>query len=75
MFIALNNNKEARVILDNLISSSSELKYIAMEYLGYIEMNEANISKAKIIFENIAKDAATTENMKNRSREVLSILP
>ncbi len=75
MLIALNNNKEAKVILDNLILSSSELKNIAMEYLGYIEINEGNISQARIIFKSIVEDAASTENMKNRSREVLSILP
>jgi len=75
MLIALNNKKEARLILDNLINNSSDLKYIAMEYLGYIEIDEGNFSKARTIFINIAEEASSSVNMKNRSREVLSILP
>ena len=75
MLIALNNKKEARLILDNLINNSSDLKYIAMEYLGYIEIDEGNFSKARTIFINITEEASSSVNMKNRSREVLSILP
>ena len=75
MLITLNNKKEARLILDNLINNSSDLKYIAMEYLGYIEIDEGNFSKARTIFINIAEEASSSVNMKNRSREVLSILP
>ena len=75
MLITLNNKKEARLILDNLINNSSDLKYIAMEYLGYIEIDEGNFSKARTIFINIAEEASSSVNMKNRSKEVLSILP
>ena len=75
MLIALNNKKDAKLILDDLISNTSELKYIAMEYLGYLEIDEGNFSKARTIFTNIADDALSSVNMKNRSREVLSILP
>ena len=75
MLIALNNNKEARLLLEDLSSKNSDLKYIAMEYLGYLEMNDGNISKARTIFKNLADEAGTSVNMKNRSREVLSILP
>ena len=75
MLIALNNKKDAKLILDDLISNTSDLKYIAMEYLGYLEIDEGNYSKARTIFTNIADDALSSVNMKNRSREVLSILP
>ena len=75
MLIALNNKKDAKLILDDLISNTSDLKYIAMEYLGYLEIDEGNFSKARTIFTNIADDALSSVNMKNRSREVLSILP
>ena len=75
MLIALNNKKDAKLILDDLISNTSELKYIAMEYLGYLEIDEGNFSKARTIFTNIADDALSSVNMKNRSKEVLSILP
>ena len=75
MLIALNNKKDAKLILDDLISNTSDLKYIAMEYMGYLEIDEGNFSKARTIFTNIADDALSSVNMKNRSREVLSILP
>tara|TARA_Y100001968_G_C19290368_1_gene683903 strand:- start:296 stop:940 length:645 start_codon:yes stop_codon:yes gene_type:complete len=75
MLIALNNKKDAKLILDDLISNTSDLKYIAMEYLGYLEIDEGNFSKARTIFTNIADEASSSVNMKNRSREVLSILP
>ena len=75
MLIALNNKQDAKLILDDLISNTSDLKYIAMEYLGYLEIDEGNFSKARNIFTNIADEAASSVNMKNRSREVLSILP
>ncbi len=75
MLISLNNKKEAKVILEQLISDSSDLKNIAGEYLGYIEISEGNISQARIIFENLLEDATSTVNMKNRSREILSIFP
>ena len=75
MLFALNNKKDAKLILDDLISNTSDLKYIAMEYLGYLEIDEGNFSKARTIFTNIADDALSSVNMKNRSREVLSILP
>ena len=75
MLIALNNKKDAKLILDDLISNTSDLKYIAMEYMGYLEIDEGNYSKARTIFTNIADDALSSVNMKNRSREVLSILP
>ena len=75
MLIALNNKKDAKLILDDLISNTSDLKYIAMEYLGYLELDEGNFSKARAIFTNIADEASSSANMKNRSREILSILP
>ena len=75
MLIALNNKKDAKLILDDLISNTSDLKYIAMEYMGYLEIDEGNFSKARTIFTNIADDALSSVNMKNRSKEVLSILP
>ena len=75
MLIALNNKKDAKLILDDLITNTSDLKYIAMEYLGYLEIDEGNYSKARTIFTNIADEASSSVNMKNRSREVLSILP
>ena len=75
MLIALNNKKDAKLILDDLISNTSDLKYIAMEYMGYIEIDEGNFSKARTIFTSIADDALSSVNMKNRSKEVLSILP
>ena len=75
MLIALNNKKDAKLILDDLISNTSDLKYIAMEYMGYLEIDEGNFSKARTIFTNIADDALSSVNMKNRSREILSILP
>ena len=75
MLIALNNKKDAKLILDDLISNTSDLKYIAMEYMGYLEIDEGNFSKARTISTNIADEAASSVNMKNRSREVLSILP
>jgi hypothetical protein len=46
-----------------------------MEYIGYIEINDGNIAEARIIFNNLVNDASTTSNMKNRSREILSIFP
>ena len=39
MLIALNNKKDAKLILDDLISNTSDLKYIDMEYLGYLEID------------------------------------
>jgi len=75
MLIALNNKKDAKLILDDLITNTSDLKYIAMEYLGYLEIDEGNYSKARTIFTNIADEASSSVNMKNRSREILSILP
>ena len=75
MLIALNNKKDAKLILDDLINNTSDLKYIAMEYLGYLEIDEWNFSKARTIFTNIADEASSSANMKNRSREILSILP
>ena len=71
----MNNKKDARIILDDLVVNSSELKFIAMEYLGYLEINDGNISKARTIFKNLVEEAGVSVNMKNRSREVLSILP
>ena len=59
MLIALNNKKDAKLILDDLISNTSDLKYIAMEYLGYLEIDEGNFSKARTIFTNIADEAAS----------------
>ena len=75
MLISLNNKTEAKLILEELVSSSSDLIYIAMEYIGYIEINDGNIAEARIIFNNLVNDASTTSNMKNRSREILSIFP
>lgn len=75
MLFALNNKKEARLILEDLVSNASDLKFIAMEYLGYLEINDGNISKARTIFKNLVDEAGVSVNMKNRSREVLSILP
>jgi hypothetical protein len=75
MLIALNNVNEAKIILQELTSSSSDLQFIAKEYLGYIEINEGNISKARAIFQNLSEDASVSLNMKNRSKEILSIFP
>ena len=75
MLIALNNKKDAKLKLDDLISTTSDLKFIAMEYMGYLEIDEGNLSKARTIFTSIADDALSSVNMKNRAREVLSILP
>ena len=71
----MNNKKEAKLILEELVSDSSDLIYIAMEYIGYVEINDGNIAEARIIFNNLVNDASTTLNMKNRAREILSIFP
>ena len=75
VLMGLKNIKEAKLVLDQLISSSSDLQYIAKEYIGYIEINEGNISKAKTIFESLAEDATVSPNIKNRSKEILSMFP
>ena len=75
MLIALKNISEAKIRLEELSSSSSELKFIAKEYLGYILINDGNLSKAKDIFESLAEEASVSSNMKNRSKEILSIFP
>ncbi len=75
MLIALKNISEAKIRLEELSSSSSELKFIAKEYLGYILINDGNLSKAKDIFKSLAEEASVSSNMKNRSKEILSIFP
>jgi hypothetical protein len=75
MLIALNNVNEAKIILLELSSGSSDLQFIAREYLGYIEINEGNIAKARDIFQGLSEDASVSLNMKNRSKEILSIFP
>ena len=75
MLIALNNINDAKILLEKLTSNSSELKFIAKEYLGYIAINEGNISEAKGIFTSLAEEASVTLNMKNRSKEILSVFP
>ena len=75
MLMALRNIKEAKIILEALASSSSDLKFIAKEYIGYIEINEGNISKARDIFKNLSEEASVSLNMKNRSKEILSVFP
>jgi hypothetical protein len=75
MLIALKNISEAKIRLEELSSSSSELKFIAKEYLGYILINDGNLSKAKDIFKSLAEEASVSLNMKNRSKEILSIFP
>jgi len=75
MLIALKNNNGAKIILENLSSSSSDLKFIAKEYLGYMQINDGNIAKAKDIFKSLAEEASVSTNMKNRSIEILSIFP
>ena len=75
MLIALNNTNDAKILLEELSSNSSELKFIAKEYLGYILINGGNISQAKAIFNSLAKEASVSINMKNRSKEILSVFP
>jgi len=75
MLIALNNVNEARIILLELSSGFSDLQFIAKEYLGYIEINEGNIAKARDIFQGLSEDASVSLNMKNRCKEILSIFP
>ena len=75
MLIALNNISDAKTILEELSSNSSELKFIAKEYLGYILINDGNIAQAKAIFNSLAKEASVSINMKNRSKEILSVFP
>tara|TARA_B110000238_G_C15942361_1_gene359534 strand:+ start:13 stop:657 length:645 start_codon:yes stop_codon:yes gene_type:complete len=75
MLIALNNIKDAQILLEELSSNSSELKFIAKEYLGYILINEGNISQAKAIFKSLAEEALISSNMKNRAKEILSLFP
>ena len=75
MLMALRNIKEAKIVLEALASSSSDLKFIAKEYIGYIEINEGNISKARDIFKNLSEEASVSLNMKNRSKEILSVFP
>jgi hypothetical protein len=75
MLMALRNIKEAKIVLEALASSSSDLQFIAKEYIGYIEINEGNISKARDIFKNLSEEASVSLNMKNRSKEILSVFP
>ena len=75
MLIASKNISEAKIRLEELSSSSSDLKFIAKEYLGYILINDGNLSKAKDIFKSLAEEASVSLNMKNRSKEILSIFP
>jgi len=75
MLIATKNISEAKIRLEELSSSSSDLKFIAKEYLGYILINDGNLSKAKDIFKSLAEEASVSLNMKNRSKEILSIFP
>ena len=63
----------AKIILENLIKEGSVLLLIAKEYLGYLEINQGNFDKSKILFQEIAEDAAASQEMKNRVKEVLSI--
>ena len=63
----------AKIILENLIKEGSALLLIAKEYLGYLEINQGNFDKSKILFQEIAEDAAASQEMKNRIKEVLSI--
>ena len=63
----------AKIILENLIKEGSVLLLIAKEYLGYFEINQGNFDKSKILFQEIAEDAAASQEMKNRVKEVLSI--
>ena len=75
MLIALNNTIDAKTLLEELSSNSSELKFIAKEYLGYIFINDGNISQAKAIFISLSEEASVSINMKNRSKEILSVFP
>jgi hypothetical protein len=75
MLIALKNISEAKILLEELSTSSSELKFIAKEYLGYILINDGNLLKAKDIFKSLVEEASVSLNMKNRSKEILSIFP
>ena len=63
----------SKIILENLIKEGSVLLLIAKEYLGYLEINQGNFDKSKILFQEIAEDAAASQEMKNRVKEVLSI--
>ena len=63
----------SKIILENLIKEGSALLLIAKEYLGYLEINQGNFDKSKILFQEIAEDAAASQEMKNRIKEVLSI--
>ena len=75
MLIALKNINDAKIILEELSSSSSDLKFIAKEYLGYIHINDGNIANAKDIFKSLAEEASVSLNMKSRSKEILSVFP
>ena len=75
MLIALKKINDAKIILEKLSSSSSDLKFIAKEYLGYIHINDGDISNAKDIFKSLAEEASVSLNMKNRSKEILSVFP
>ncbi len=73
VLISMGKIDEAIILLENLILRSSPLFLIAKEYLGYIEISRGNLTKSKIIFNEIYEDASVSENMKNRIKEVLSI--
>ena len=75
MLIATKNISEAKIRLEELSSGSSDLKFIAKEYLGYILINDGNLLKAKDIFKSLVEEASVSLNMKNRSKEILSIFP
>ena len=75
MLIALNDVDRAIVILLEISSNFSELKFIAEEYLGYILINRGNYTEAKTVFKSLAEEASVSLNMRNRSKEILSIFP
>lgn len=65
---------EAREVLISLVADNPAWRASATEFLGFLDFRSGNLEEARSVFVSLSVDQAAPQAMRDRAREMLSLL-
>lgn len=75
LYIDQGRDIEAREALIGVAADHPAWKFAATELLGFLDFKAGNVEQARSIYQSLATDPEVPQSMKDRAREMLSLLP
>ncbi len=74
LYIDQGREVEAREVLIGLVADNRAWRLSATEFLGFLDFRSGNLEEARSVFVSLSVDQAAPQSMRDRAREMLSLL-